>query len=185
MYLFYLSLLFLYVAFSFFFLVLSCLFQYVILRRVTVLEIIKEDGVPTISIGGLEIPLVSGPTMSQYVWALLNLILAIAGVILAIILLIKAFGHKRQNDEEQYENESDEDDTYTKGRVLWIVLSILLGIIGIIVFFITEDMTKLMVLVDRWTIVNAVIFILEVVGYVFSFKKKRNEDDETAIPVTR
>ena len=34
----------------------------------------------------------------------------------------------------------------------------------------TEDMSKLMVLIDRWTIVNLLILILEVTGFVIALK---------------
>ena len=54
-----------------------------------------------------------------------------------------------------------------------------MGIAGIVDFVLTEDITRLMVLLDRWTIVNAAIFILGLLGYALAFKREKNEDDET------
>jgi|GEM_PF-6330294 len=38
------------------------------------------------------------------------------------------------------------------------------GLVGLVVFLVTEDMNNTMTIVDRWTIVNVVIFIIELIA---------------------
>ena len=118
------------------------------------LEQIKEAGIPVITIGDMELPLAHGPGMNRHIWALLNLILAIAGAILAVILVIRVFIRKRgeseysDGDADTYDDYEDEEEEKKKRRFFWIVITIIMGVTGLVVFFLTEDMTKLMVLVD-------------------------------------
>ena len=90
----------------------------------------------------------------QGVWALVNLILAIIGFILAIMSAC-SFGKKLR-------------------RMVFLILTIVVGIAGLIIFFLTEDMTRQVVLVDSWTILTAVIFIVEVIFYNLSFRNRSN-----------
>jgi len=113
-------------------------------------------------------------------WALVNLILAVAGIVLAIITAVRALLRKRDKYEEyNYEiNRAAENEEYQKKiRVVCLTVAMIMALAGIILFFITEDMRLPMVLVDRWTIVNAVIFIIEVIAVLFVFKKKKPDDD--------
>ena len=63
-----------------------------------------------------------------------------------------------------------------KVRAGWIIMATVMGILGVIVFLVTQDMTQLMVLVDSWTIVNAVLFVFAVVAYRFAFKRKKSDE---------
>ncbi len=59
------------------------------------------------------------------------------------------------------------------------MVTVISGIAGIIVFLLTENMSNPMVMLDKWTILNAVILALGVVGAVFSKKRvKNNKDDD-------
>jgi len=148
-----------------------------------VLEHLMESGVPIMSIGGLSIPLAAGAGLGNLVWALVNLILAIAGAFLAIVLVIRVLRQKRGHNGDIIETsplcpspENEDEERQKKRRFGWIALMIAMGVLGVIVFILTEDMTRLMVLVDNWTIVNAIIFIVALVAYKFAFKRKKNED---------
>ncbi|MCL2477064.1 MAG: hypothetical protein FWE73_07370, partial [Candidatus Bathyarchaeota archaeon] len=58
-----------------------------------------------------------------------------------------------------------------------------MGIAGIIVFLLTEDMSRTMTLVDKWTIVNVIIFAVQIIAIVFVFKhQKTNNADNTEEP---
>ena len=146
-----------------------------------VLEMIKESGMPVISIGGLEIPLVAGTGMQQHVWALVNLILALLGIMLAIATVVRTAAQKRREkiyDGEIYIPEGEEQKN--NRRLGWIIMATIFGIFGIIVFFLTEDTRMLMVLLDNWTIVNAVIFVLAALSYKFAFKRVKDDEYENA-----
>lgn len=140
------------------------------------------------TIGDNEVPLYGLPGMD--VWALLNLILCIAGAVLAVVILIVALvrRNKKQDEEEEYETEArhyrsdseeeQEEEKRKKLRPVWLVLTAIAGILGVIVFILTEDMTNLMVWMDNWTIVNAIIFAVGVIGAIFAFKKVKEDKDE-------
>ena len=66
-----------------------------------------------------------------------------------------------------------------KNRGAWLALAIIAAIIGVIVFILTEDMSLPMELVDWWTLLNAILFLLAILGVALAFKKKsKREEDE-------
>jgi uncharacterized protein YpmB len=145
-------------------------------------------------------PVVVEPVLT---WALLNLILSIVGVILAIILVIFAllWRSKKQKEEQgqqsnqgrvkdqQYgvkQKSADDDEEHQKRkqrRTLMLLAAVVLGIVGVVVFFLTEDISRVMAWVDKWTIVNAIILLVEILAAIFTFKSKKEEDkvDEEAV----
>jgi len=159
---------------------------------------------PTTVIKDEEVPLDQGTPA----WALINLILAVIGIILAIVTVIRALrGNKNEEeDEDEYpelyyrdahsniypvalikqlaksedDEQDEEDDKVRKTRRIWLIATIALAIIGIVFFFLTEDIRLPMILVDRWTIVNAIILLVEIVAMVLVFKKvdENVEEDE-------
>ncbi|MCL2642268.1 MAG: InlB B-repeat-containing protein [Candidatus Bathyarchaeota archaeon] len=139
------------------------------------------------------------------VWALVNLVLSVVGLILVAILVICVLLQRKQNQEQQqieqkdsksqqnstkHNTEQDNDDVdktvkkQKQRRMLWFLLSIIMSIAGIIVFILTEDMSRPMVLFDKWTIVNAIIFIVETIAIALTFKHKKNTDDKDDITNT-
>ena len=58
-----------------------------------------------------------------------------------------------------------------------------MGIVGIVVFLLTEDMSRPMALVDNWTIVNVIILIVELIAIVLAFKHNDNKDETVAYTV--
>ena len=149
-------------------------------------EIIEAEEIPLLALFGTPIPLFKGSIASEYVWALVNLILAIAGIILALITLIRVITQKRNEKDDEHDQPegetAEEREKQKTRRWLWIIVTVIMGIAGLAVFFLTEDMTKLMVMVDYWTIVNAIIFILEAVSFAFAFKRNKSHDDTPDTP---
>ena len=140
------------------------------------------------------------------VWALVNLLLSVVGVILAAILTIGVLLQRNQKQKKQQAQEQKKDakgqyvakqkqkgdEDYTNGaeekkqklhRLFWFLLSVIMGIMGIIVFILTEDVTRPMALVDRWTILNVIIFVIELIAIVLTFKHKNNKDQTVAYTV--
>jgi hypothetical protein len=139
---------------------------------------IKDDGLLVTIPDLLKIPLHAAPGMGNYAWALVNLILAIAGALLALVTTIRILVRSKE-DEELYTDESEiEKEQRTKYRMVWTLTTLIAGILGIIVFLLTEDMRLPMVLIDEWTIVNAIIFIAGVIGYAFAVKRDKDEDSD-------
>ncbi|MEA5002167.1 MAG: MBG domain-containing protein [Christensenella sp.] len=120
-------------------------------------------------------PLASGNgTLGNAHWALLNLILAIATAIVMAVLLIGYFTGKKHKDEE------DGQEQKLKRRGIARLLSILPGVGAIVAFLLTEDMSLPMVFTDQWTLLMAVIAVVQAVITFFTYKKHKGE--ETDIP---
>lgn len=125
-------------------------------------------------------------------WALINLILAIAGVVLSLALFISFFirkSNKKKTDSDEqiesdvqtqasYSEDHEEDKEEKKQNKLWKTISIIFGIMGIIVFLITEDMSNPMVYIDGWTPIMIVIAIAQVVALVMTQVKRKDHKDE-------
>ena len=137
-----------------------------------------------------EQPPLAAPTAA---WALVNLILSIVGILLALGLFIAYFmkhtkeeehdgrrdqrkGHKGYDEHGEARAEAREEAR--SKRMVWRIVTLVAGILAIILFFLTEDMTLPMGLVDYWTIAHVIIFILQIVFMVLATKRKREEEEE-------
>ena len=110
-------------------------------------------------------------TVAAY-WALINLICAILTALLSLIMLIRYFGKRREEDEET----GEVTEIKRKGGVK--LASIIPAIGAIIAFILTEDMTLPMQMVDKWTLLMVVILAIQVLVAFFSRKKEEEDDQE-------
>jgi uncharacterized repeat protein (TIGR02543 family) len=124
-------------------------------------------------------------------WALVNLVLSIAGLILAIAIgICVLLQHKKKqkkttqpNNNESQPNNKENQKQKSQHRNLWLAVALAMGIAGIIVFLLTEDMSRTMTLVDGWTIVNVIIFAVQIIAIAFVFKHQKNSNaDNTEEP---
>jgi uncharacterized repeat protein (TIGR02543 family) len=116
-------------------------------------------------------------------WALINLILCITGALVALFIAIKALFRKdKDKDDRKYKQQSDYKNTgeyeyeMKKTSIFWLIVTIVMGIAGVVVFLLTENMRLPMRLVDWWTIVNAIIFIIGFIGAMLVFKHEKKND---------
>ncbi|MDO4176844.1 MAG: InlB B-repeat-containing protein [Bacillota bacterium] len=109
-------------------------------------------------------------------WALLNLLLTILTCIMSITLLITYFTRKKEDEEEAADYAEDQEEKNIKKKGLWRAISAAWGILMIIVFILTEDMTLPMVFVDKWTILMIVMTVIQ--GGIMFMSKKKYEDEE-------
>jgi uncharacterized repeat protein (TIGR02543 family) len=134
---------------------------------------------------------------SIQVWALVNLVLSIVGVVLFIIVTLYALlqrkeknkqqlaqkkqGNRYANINGQHTENRDGDQAVEKKqrqqRHIWLAIAIIAGIAGVIVFLLTEDMNNVMVMTDKWTIINVIIFIVEIIAITFTFKHKKDNSN--------
>ena len=147
------------------------------------LTMLKDAGVPILILGNMEIPLF-GPSWAS-TWALVNLILSMAGAILAIVITVRALlyrkKHGREDDEETEliegglqldEISRTNGKERKKSRMGWFLISVMLAMASVLLFLLTQDIRNLMVLTDVWTIANAVILSAEIVAVSLIKKKK-------------
>ena len=120
----------------------------------------------------------------QYYWALINLICAIVTVLFGLLLLISK-RHKDEDDEEeddetkQQTNNDDEEKEQEKKRGLFTrVLAVLIAIVSVVFFLVTEDLSLPWTWTDQWTIWMVVIGLVQIVVFFVGRKWKNVDDDE-------
>jgi uncharacterized repeat protein (TIGR02543 family) len=121
------------------------------------------------------------PLASASSWALINLLITIAGVLLAAALALSVALRRRKD--EQGSEASDDDERYarTKGlRMALLCVGIVIALANIIIFVMTQDMSAPMVWVDAWTVLMAVLFIIQIVALVVVLRKERVDDDDNS-----
>ena len=122
------------------------------------------------------------PEAGDAAWALLNLLAAIATAAFSIILLISK--SKKDQDEEEDEEETkqvqedDEEQAKLNRKKTWKVLSVLTSVLAFVLFFLTEDMSLPMAIVDKWTIVMVVILVVNIVEFYFGRRWHDPKDDD-------
>lgn len=112
------------------------------------------------------------PLAANNTWALLNLIMTVITGIISAVLLAGYFGKKE-------DEEDDNEDAETKRKGLVRLASLIPAAGAIIAFILTEDMTNMMAITDRWTILMAVILLIQAVTAILA-KKEKAESEETA-----
>ena len=108
-------------------------------------------------------------------WALLNLILMILTVIIAFVDGIMYFSKPTDKYGDEYE-----DDEEVKRHGLPRILAIILAIVSVILFFLTEDMTDPMIWVDEYTLWMLILFIATAILLMMSKKETNPEEGEEA-----
>ena len=114
-------------------------------------------------------------------WSLFDLLCTILTAVLAIIMLIGMIGRKRkEGDEDEYAGDGQEPDQITKRRRLLKGISVIPAIGAIVLFILTQDLTQPMVFFDQWSLVFAIIAIVNIVLRVASIRRKTDDggDDQ-------
>ena len=116
-------------------------------------------------------------------WALINLICAIVTVLFGLLLLISK-RHKNKDDEEDETkdqtttNEDEEKEQEKKRGAVTRVLAVLIAILSVVFFLVTEDLSLRWTWTDQWTIWMVVIGLVQIVVFFVGRKWKNVDDDE-------
>ena len=118
-------------------------------------------------------------------WAFINLICAIVTVLFGLLLLISK-RHKNKDDEDDETkdqtttNEDEEKEQEKKRGVFTRVLAVLIAILSVVFFLVTEDMSLRWTWTDQWTIWMVVIGLVQIVVFFVGRKWKNvdNDDDD-------
>ena len=121
----------------------------------------------------------------QYYWALINLICAILTVLFGLLLLISK-RHKSEDDDDedddetkQQTNNDDEEKEQEKKRGLFTrVLAVLIAIVSVVFFLVTEDLSLPWTWTDQWTIWMVVIGLVQIVVFFVGRKWKNVDNDD-------
>ncbi|HBT96006.1 MAG TPA: hypothetical protein DEB24_08050 [Coriobacteriia bacterium] len=133
----------------------------------------------------IEAPTPSSSSGGSY-WALLNLILALLGALVALIVFITYFirrktGEAARGDRERsgrYDEQGRSGDERRRKRLWPRIVAIVLAAAGCVLFCLTEDMTLPMTFVDDWTIWQALVFVLVVFCVAIGFVKKSDDSSD-------
>ena len=118
------------------------------------------------------VPLAAGDSGRK--WALVNFALMNLAVFESLMLLIGYFVNTRKASEEE------EEQKKLKKKGIMRLISLPVAVISVIAFCLTEDITLPTGFVDRWTLLMAVIAIVQTVVVAFSRKKGEEENKERA-----
>ena len=143
-------------------------------------EVIPETEVPQAQPAQLPIVIPEMPApLAGPAWALVNLILALLTVLGSIILLIGGLREKKEEEKEEEET-ADEKVTFRRRRRVLRALSLIPAAAAVIAFILTEDMSLRMVLTDGYTLLMAIIALIQAGMMIISRDKKDNEEKEAA-----
>lgn len=136
---------------------------------------ISAPNSPVFSIGDNMVPLF-GKTGN--VWALLNLLLTIAGALLAAVWMASYLLSGKRSSEHDGEESDDTGTDKKKGGLMWRVLAAITALFSIVVFVLTENISLPMAIMDKWTILMAVLFALVV---LFGLLMRKNKEEQEPI----
>lgn len=127
----------------------------------------KEDYIP---ISKAKAPLIAPQETGS--WALINLIAALITIIIGFVLIVIYIMNKAKQSEE------DSEETEYKNHGIKRIVSVVIGIISIIIFFLTENTNLPMEWVDKWTLLMIIILIINIVIAILSRKKEEEVEEE-------
>ena len=121
----------------------------------------------------------------QYYWALINLICAILTVLFGLLLLISK-RHKDEDDDEEDDetkdqtttNDDEEKEQEKKRGLFTRVLAVLIAIVSVVFFLVTEDLSLPWTWTDQWTIWMVVIGLVQIVVFFVGRKWKNVDNDD-------
>jgi hypothetical protein len=99
-------------------------------------------------------------------WAVLNLALALMAVITGVVALVTGRGDWRYT----------EDDT-ERGSIIPFIMrmaALIIGIVSLVIFFLTEDISLDPVMMDAWTPLSAILLIIVLIVTMVSFRVTRD-----------
>ena len=108
----------------------------------------------------------------------------VGAVLCALAALFLIFAkHSKEDDDEEDQNQTvamneEEDPEQLKRKRIYKWISGLTAVISVIVFVLTENMRLPMVLVDKWTLLMVVFFLINAVTLYLGRRWHEDEDDE-------
>jgi len=127
--------------------------------------------------GIIEIPAIAVPIigLDSNTWALMNLILAIVGAAGAVA----AVGYvwlKNKRREEGIDWEDKEEAQ--KRRRQWLMVVGIVSLVSVVLFPLTQDMSRRMTLFDIWTIAHVILLVAQGVAVWHILGRRKEKEDE-------
>ena len=135
---------------------------------------IEEEEVP-LATAPEEPELIDTKPESFGVWALLNLIALIATAFTALGMILT--NKKEKEEDSENENASEEEEGKRKNSKLFGIIP---AVVALVVFILTENMKLPMVIIDRWTLLMAVILLVNLV-LAYLTRRDKNQKEEAEV----
>jgi len=100
-----------------------------------------------------------------YAWSLMNLVLCVSGGILALVILIRAvyiLTWGPLDEKNAYIFYKCNGKERVRNRHICYITICFLGCSGVVLFLLTQDMSRPIALMDVWTLIHAVVFTTEI-----------------------
>jgi uncharacterized repeat protein (TIGR02543 family) len=109
-------------------------------------------------------------------WSLISLVLSFLAILSAVMLIIRGIKYSRSIG---YAKDADDDENnHPARRRISLILSVLAGIVTPAVWLYFDNLTQPMVMVNRWTLVVAIIFIVNLIAHVVYRKNTRKLEEK-------
>jgi uncharacterized repeat protein (TIGR02543 family) len=102
-------------------------------------------------------------------WAVLNLICAILAILVGLIAVASGKGRFKKDDEEKR----------SKPAMFLRITALILGIISVVIFFLTEDMSLPVAFTDKWTLLMFILFLVTAIATLISSRFDVAKKDDT------
>ena len=116
-------------------------------------------------------------TAPEGTWALLNLICVILGFIFIAISLLM----RKDTDDEATEDEENEDDKTRRQINANKVVNIIIGVLALVAFILTEDMSLKMAFTDEYTLLMIIMTLINGADTAIIAKKTNQDNSEENI----
>ena len=145
------------------------------------LEYIPDGEIPLVQFqfANRQVPLFA--PMGMRSWALLNLVMAILGAALATFLAVRALFRRRSDNRLDMAHapddfiEFEDENRNSPHRPVWLAVAFITGLLGILLFVLTQDMRSMMVLMDVWSIAHVLLLAAGVAATVLVTKRQKEE----------
>jgi uncharacterized repeat protein (TIGR02543 family) len=115
-----------------------------------------------------------GNFFAKGAWSLVSLLLALIAVIISIVLFLGAIANRGRNKDLDVYGESEARKK--RKSAIFRALTIIAGIVTLIVWLVIDDPTKVVAWINQWTLVIAIIFVVQIILFSVYRNKIRKED---------
>ena len=143
-------------------------------QDILVREHLPRNNIPLVQFGNNSIMLFAPADMES--WALINLILVVLGLALASVVIIRTLDDKRKEKKTEIFDADLKDEKNDKKRhyFIWVAAALAMGFAGILLFILTQDITKIVVLLDWWSIAHVAFTAVQILATRLVFKHTKH-----------
>ena len=137
---------------------------------------IDDPNMPRMAFGGRDVLLFA--PIGEGSWSLLSLILTVLGSVLAVVTAFRVVS--RRKDKYEMEDDDTSEEKANGFRNVCLIAAIVMAIAGVVAFITFNDMSMPLVMVNIWTVVNAIIVAIEATAIMLMRKGRKEQESMQA-----